>query len=176
MNKIFQALTFFSFFFLGLSCLDFGPQKALKTQEVARIKTTRGDIVLAFKPEIAPATVARVKKLIEEGFYTGLRFHRVVKDFIIQTGDPTGTGNGGSGLTLKPEFSSEKHIKGTVSMARSSDINSADSQFFITLGEYPHLDGKYTIFAQVTEGLEVAEKIVAGDKILSLTIETNPLN
>lgn len=176
MNKIFQGLTFSLFFFLSISCLGDRPQKAPKTQAVARIKTTKGDIVFAFKPEIAPATVARVKKLIKEGFYTGLRFHRVVKDFVIQTGDPTGTGNGGSGLALKPEFSSEKHVKGTVSMARSSDINSADSQFFITLGNYPHLDGKYTIFAQVTEGLEVAEKVVVGDKILSLTIETKPLN
>lgn len=174
MIKIFQILsiTFFSLFLAGCE-----PKEEVVTefQVQARLKTAKGDIVFAFKPEIAPATVSRVKKLIEDGFYNGLRFHRVVKDFIIQTGDPTGTGRGGSGQKLKPELSNIPQRRGLVSMARSEDINSADSQFFITLGRFPELDGKYTIFAEVIEGMEVADKIAEGDKVLSVSLQTKPL-
>lgn len=174
MFKIFQALSLI-FFFLTLTSCEPKKEISEKFQTQARMKTAKGDIVFIFKPEVAPATVSRIKKLIENGFYNGLRFHRVVKNFIIQTGDPTGTGRGGSGQRLKPEISNLPQKRGTISMARSEDINSADSQFFITLERFPELDGKYTIFAEVIEGMEVADKVVEGDKILSLTLQTKPL-
>lgn len=136
--------------------------------DIAVIKTVHGNIVIKFYATTAPNTVTRIIQLIREGFYDGLTFHRVIKDFIIQTGDPTGSGRGGTGNKLKAELSDLQHILGTVSMARSpSDIDSADSQFYISLGTLPNLDGKYTIFGQVVDGLDVIKKINAGDKIIS---------
>ena len=136
-----------------------------------RIKTIHGDIVFKLQPDIAPITVSRFQELTQEGFYNGLTFHRVIPGFVAQGGDPSGTGAGGSGKKLKAEFSDRKHVKGTIAMARAQDINSADSQFYITLGEQPHLDGKYTIFGQVIEGIDVVDKIRKGDKMLSVSLE-----
>ena len=136
-----------------------------------RIKTAKGDIVFSFYEKEAPNTVKRIKDLITEGFYNGLTFHRVIPGFVIQGGDPKGNGTGGSGKKLVAEFNSHKHVPGTVAMARSSDPNSADSQFYISLGTHPHLDNSYTIFGMVKSGLAVAENIQVGDKMISVTLE-----
>lgn len=137
----------------------------------ARIKTVHGDIVFKFLVKDAPNTSARIQELIKQGFYNGLTFHRVIPGFVIQGGDPKGNGTGGSGKKLKAEFNHHKHVPGTVAMARSQDVNSADSQFYISTGTHPHLDGKYTVFGTVTEGLDVANKVQPGDKMLTVTLE-----
>ena len=134
------------------------------------IKTVHGNIIFKFYPKHAPNTVVRIIKLIHSGFYDGLTFHRVIPNFVIQGGDPTGTGTGGSGTKLKSEFNSIQHIKGTMAMARSEDKDSADSQFYIALSTLPHLDGNYTVFGQVISEFKTLEKIVKGDKILSMAI------
>jgi peptidylprolyl isomerase len=122
-----------------------------------------GRVVIAMRPDLAPETCAQIKALVRRGFYDGVPFHRVIDGFMAQTGDPTGTGTGGSGHALKAEFSSEKHVRGTLSMARTSDPNSADSQFFIMFAPTPSLDGKYTIWGEVTSGMEYIDKIKKGD-------------
>ncbi len=136
----------------------------------ATIRTVHGDIVFKFYPNEAPNTVTRISQLISEGFYDGLTFHRVVPNFVVQGGDPQGTGTGGSGQKLKAEFNDIQHVRGTVAMARAQDINSADSQFYIALSTLPHLDGQYTVFGQVVEGLELLDKITVGDKMLSVIL------
>jgi len=137
----------------------------------ARIKTIHGDILIQFFPNSAPNTVKRISQLIDEGFYNGLIFHRVVPDFVVQGGDPTGTGTSGSGKKLMAEFNELKHLEGSVAMARSADPNSADSQFYICLGEFPHLDRQYTIFGKVIEGMDIVKKIKQNDKMLKVTTE-----
>ena len=122
-----------------------------------------GRVVIEMRPDLAPQTCAQIKALARRGFYDGIVFHRVIDGFMAQTGDPTGTGMGGSGHSLKAEFSNEKHVRGVVSMARASDPNSADSQFFIMLGDAPFLDGKYTIWGKVVSGMEYVDKIKKGD-------------
>lgn len=137
----------------------------------AILKTVHGNIIIQFYPRSAPITVTRIITLIRDGYYNGLTFHRVFKNFIVQTGDPTATGKGGSGLKLKAEFNNIPHIEGTVAMARlPSDENSADSQFYISIATSEHLDHKYTVFGQVTSGIEIVKKIQQGDKIISLTL------
>lgn len=135
------------------------------------ITTTRGVIKYKFYSKDAPKTVARMAELIGQGFYNGLTFHRVVPGFVIQGGDPSGNGTGGSGQKLPAEFNERRHIEGTVAMARAADPNSADSQFYISLGRHPHLDRSYTVFGQVTEGQDVAKQISVGDRMTSVTIE-----
>jgi peptidylprolyl isomerase len=122
-----------------------------------------GRVVIAMRPDLAPEHCAQIKALTRRGFYDGVPFHRVIDGFMAQTGDPTGTGSGGSGHKLKAEFSSEKHVRGTLSMARTSDPNSADSQFFIMFAPAPSLDDKYTIWGEVTSGMEYIDKIKKGD-------------
>ncbi len=136
----------------------------------AILKTIHGNITIKFYPKHAPHTVSRIMKLIQDGFYNGLKFHRVIPNFVVQTGDPTGTGTGGSGQKLKAEFNEIQHIKGTVAMARAQNPDSADSQFYIALSTLPHLDRKYTVFGQVTDGLEVLDKISKGDQILNFSL------
>lgn len=143
----------------------------LKQFTKARIKTIHGDIVFKFLNKDAPNTTERIKELISKNFYNGLTFHRVIPGFVIQGGDPKGNGTGGSGKNLKAEFNKNKHIPGTVAMARSSDPNSADSQFYISLGTHPHLDNQYTIFGYVESGLEIAQNIKRGDKMITVTLE-----
>lgn len=150
-----------------------GEKTSKTTDDVkARIKTIHGDVVFDFKEKVAPVTSARIKELVKKGFYNGITFHRVIPGFVAQAGDPTGTGSGGSGQNLKAEFSQLNHKPGIIAMARKgNDINSADSQFYITLGTPSHLDGKYTIFAEVVSGMDVANKIKQGDKIILMTLE-----
>ncbi|WP_414656116.1 peptidylprolyl isomerase [Ferrovibrio sp.] len=114
------------------------------------------------RPDLAPNHVRRIKELVRQGFYDGIVFHRVIRGFMAQTGDPTGTGTGGSGQKLKAEFSREPHKRGTVSMARTNDPNSADSQFFICFADAPFLDGKYTVWGQVVSGMEYVDLIKKG--------------
>jgi peptidylprolyl isomerase len=128
------------------------------------IDVPAGRVVVAMRPDLAPGHVAQIKALARRGFYDGVPFHRVIDGFMAQTGDPTGTGTGGSGNKLKAEFSGEKHVRGTVSMARAQSPDSADSQFFICLAPSPFLDGQYTIWGQVESGMEFVDKIKKGDQ------------
>ena len=123
-----------------------------------------GRVVIAMRPDLAPNHVAQIKALARRGFYDGAPFHRVIDGFMAQTGDPTGTGTGGSGTKVKAEFSNEKHERGTVSMARAQDPNSADSQFFIVFAPAPFLDGQYTIWGEVVSGMEHIDAIKKGDQ------------
>jgi len=123
-----------------------------------------GRVVIELRPDLAPNHVARIKELARKGFYDGLKFHRVIDGFMVQTGDPLGNGTGGSGKNLKAEFSKEHHVRGTASMARANHPDSADSQFFIMLGDAPYLDGQYTIWGQVTSGMEFVDMIKKGDR------------
>ena len=138
--------------------------------------TTQGQVVIEMKPDLAPSHVARIKELVREGFYDGIVFHRVIDGFMAQTGCPQGTGTGGSGKKLRAEFSKEKHVRGTCSMARATDPNSGDSQFFICFTDAPWLDGQYTVWGQVIEGMENVDKIKRGepvvnpDNIVSVTV------
>ncbi|MGA0530990.1 peptidylprolyl isomerase [Hansschlegelia sp. KR7-227] len=140
------------------------------------LDTTKGAIVIEMRPDLAPEHVARVKELVREGFYDGVVFHRVIDGFMAQTGCPEGTGRGGSGKKLKAEFSKEKHTRGTVSAARAMDPNSADSQFFICFEDAPWLDGQYSVWGKVTDGMNNVDNIKRGepvadpDKILSIKI------
>ena len=129
------------------------------------LETTKGTVMIALRPDLAPAHVARIKELVEEGFYDGVAFHRVIDGFMAQTGCPQGTGTGGSGQKLKAEFSKEKHVRGTVSMARSQNPDSGDSQFFICFEESPWLNGQYTVWGMVVEGMENVDKIKRGEPV-----------
>jgi cyclophilin family peptidyl-prolyl cis-trans isomerase len=135
-----------------------------------------GDVVIKLRPDLAPKHVKRIKELAGQGFYDGIVFHRVIEGFMAQTGDPTGTGMGGSGQKLKAEFSREPHVRGTVSMARAANIDSGDSQFFICFKNANFLDGQYTVWGQVTAGMEFVDKIARGeppatpDKIVSMKV------
>ena len=122
-----------------------------------------GIVKIRLRPDIAPHHVTRIKELIAKGFYDGLTFHRVIDGFMAQTGDPKGDGTGGSGQNLAAEFSSAPHLRGTVSMARAMNPDSADSQFFIVLAPAPHLDGQYTVWGEVVEGMTFVDNIKKGD-------------
>ena len=121
-----------------------------------------GRVVIELRPDLAPSHVARIKELTREGFYDGLKWHRVIEGFMAQTGDPKGLGIGGSGQNLEAEFSEEPHVRGTVSMARSQKPDSADSQFFIVFETAPWLDGQYTVWGQVRGGMEFVDQIKKG--------------
>lgn len=121
-----------------------------------------GQVVIEMLPEFAPKHVERIKELVRQEFYDGVVFHRVIEGFMAQGGDPTGTGTGGSGQNLDAEFSDARHVRGTLSMARSQNPNSADSQFFICFADTPHLDGQYTVWGRVVEGMEFVDQIKRG--------------
>ena len=129
-----------------------------------------GEIRLEFYPEDAPKTVENFVTLAKKGFYNGLNFHRVVPDFVVQGGCPKGNGTGGPGYQIKAEFNKQKHVRGTLAMARSQDPDSAGSQFYICYGATPHLDGQYTVFGRVVSGMEHVDRIKQGDKMTSITI------
>jgi peptidylprolyl isomerase len=157
-----------------------GTAKGADLENTIIMELTHGRVVIEMRPDLAPKHVARIKELVRQGFYDGTPFHRVIEGFMAQGGDPTGTGTGGSGQNLPAEFSKEKHVRGTVSMARAQDPNSADSQFFICFADAPFLDGQYTIWGKVTEGMEAVDKIKRGsgqngmvsnpDKIVSMKV------
>jgi peptidylprolyl isomerase len=131
------------------------------------LEITHGRVVIELRPDLAPNHVARIKELARQGFYDGIVFHRVLDGFMAQTGDPTGTGSGGSGQKLKAEFSKARHDRGVVSMARSQSPDSADSQFFICFDDARFLDGKYTVWGQVIEGMDNVDKIKRGEPVVN---------
>ena len=130
-----------------------------------------GEIRFEFFPADAPKTVENFVTLAKKGFYDNLAFHRVVPGFVVQGGDPKGNGTGGPGYTIKAEFNKNKHVRGAVAMARSSDPDSAGCQFYITYGPQPHLVGSYTVFGKVVAGMELVDKIKQGDRMKSVKIE-----
>ena len=140
------------------------------------IETSKGNVVVEMRPDLAPNHVARIKELARQGFYDGVPFHRVIEGFMAQTGDPTGTGAGGSGQKLVAEFNAEHHTRGAVSMARAQSPDSADSQFFICFDDATFLDRKYTVWGRVIEGMENVDQINRGeppanpDKIVSVKV------
>ena len=140
------------------------------------LETTKGKVTIGLRPDLAPNHVARIKELARKGFYDGIVFHRVIEGFMAQTGDPTGTGTGGSGKKLKAEFSKEPHVRGTLSMARAQSPDSADSQFFVCFGDAHFLDGQYTVWGKVIAGMDAVDKIKRGepvkdpDKIVSMKV------
>jgi peptidyl-prolyl cis-trans isomerase B (cyclophilin B) len=129
-----------------------------------------GEIRLEFYPGDAPKTVENFVTLAKKGFYNGLSFHRVVPDFVVQGGCPKGNGTGGPGYQIKAEFNKQKHVRGTLAMARSQDPDSAGSQFYICYGTTPHLDGQYTVFGRVVSGMEHVDRVKQGDKMTSIAI------
>ena len=142
-----------------------------------------GTVVIQLRPDKAPQHVVRIKELTRKKFYDGLAFHRVIEAFMAQTGDPTGTGSGSSDLPdLPAEFNELRHVRGTLSMARSDNPNSANSQFFICFKPVPHLDGQYTVWGQVIAGMEFVDKIARGeppanpDKIITLRVAADVAN
>ncbi len=142
------------------------------SKKTMTIETSKGTIVVELNAEKAPKTVAQISTLISRSFYDGLSFHRVEPGFVIQGGDPKGDGTGGSDLPNIPfETNDLKHDKGVIAMARSQDKNSANSQFYITIGDAHFLDGNYVAFGKVVSGLEVAEKIQKGDKMTKVTLQ-----
>jgi len=133
-----------------------------------------GRVTIEMRSDLAPKHVARIKELVSEGFYDGLAFHRVIDGFMAQTGDPLGNGTGGSGLNIAAEFSSEPFVRGALGMARSQNPNSADSQFFICLEDSPWLNGQYTVWGQVVDGMDAVDKIKKGDENRNGTISGEP--
>ena len=146
------------------------------SEDTLIIETTQGPVTVELRPDLAPKHVARIKELAGQGFYDGVVFHRVIEGFMAQTGDPTGTGMGGSGKKLDAEFTREPHVRGTCSMARAQNPNSADSQFFICFEDASFLNGQYTVWGKVTEGMENIDQIKRGepvkdpDKIVSMKV------
>ena len=141
-----------------------------KTSQV-RLSTTKGEIVFTFYPDEAPQHCAAFLKLAETGFYDGLAFHRVEPGFVVQGGDPSGNGTGGPGYRLKAEFNAHPHVRGTVAMARSSDPDSAGSQFYICLDDARFLDKQYTVFGQMTGGFDALDAIRVGDCMTKVAVE-----
>ena len=139
--------------------------------QTARITLDNGNTIdIEFYPQDAPKTVENFVTLAKKGFYNGLKFHRVVPDFVVQGGCPKGDGTGGPGYTIPAEFNSKKHVRGTLAMARSQHPDSAGCQFYICYGPTPHLDRNYTVFGQVTSGMEHVDRIKQGDRMTSVSI------
>jgi peptidyl-prolyl cis-trans isomerase B (cyclophilin B) len=154
----------------------YGGFEMRNTGHYATVETDRGAIVIELYPEVAPKTVENFEKLVNQGFYNNLSFHRVVAGFVVQGGDPAGNGTGGPGYDVVGEIKpAEKHLRGTVATARTGDeVNpqrrSSGSQFYICLEAQPGLDGQYTIFGQVVEGMEVVDKIQRGDRMKKVSL------
>jgi peptidylprolyl isomerase len=148
--------------FVAISLMFTGATAAMDKENTLYIDLKDGRVVIEMRPDLAPNHVKQIKKLAREGKYDGVVFHRVIEGFMAQTGDPTGTGSGGMGEPLKAEFSKEPHVRGSVSMARTSDPNSARSQFFIVFKDSNFLDGQYTVWGKVVSGMEFVDKIKRG--------------
>ncbi len=129
------------------------------------LETTKGNVVIELRPDLAPKHVERITQLVKEGFYDGIVFHRVIDGFMAQTGCPHGTGTGGSGKKMKAEFNKEPHVRGTASMARAQSPNSANSQFFICFDDARFLDKQYTVWGKVIEGMDNVDKIKRGEPV-----------
>ncbi|MBP5399445.1 MAG: peptidylprolyl isomerase [Alphaproteobacteria bacterium] len=142
---------------------DKAKYKVNNPENALLLKLKDGDVVIEMFDDDAPKHVERIKELVRQGFYNGLKFHRVIDGFMAQTGCPYGTGTGGSGKKLKAEFNRRPHKRGTVSMARAFDPDSADSQFFICFSEAPWLNGQYTVWGEVTSGMEFVDMIKRGN-------------
>jgi len=167
---------------LGLrrSPADIGAGGGLDPENTLHLELKDGRVVIQLFPDLAPNHVARIKELARQEFYDGIVFHRVIDGFMAQTGDPTGTGSGGSGQRLAAEFNNMRHERGTCSMARAQSPDSADSQFFIVFQPAPHLNGQYTAWGQVVSGMENVDAIKKGggssgmvsdpDRIISLRV------
>ena len=165
----------------GMSMATMNDTEAADLENTIYLELKDGRVVIELLPELAPNHVKRIKELSRAGFYDGIVFHRVIEGFMAQTGDPTGTGSGGSDKpNLKAEFSSERHLRGVVSMARSRNPNSANSQFFIVFDDASWLDNQYTVWGRVTSGMEFVDQIKKGhprsgevddpDKIVSMKV------
>jgi peptidylprolyl isomerase len=147
-----------------------------KPEDTLIIETSKGSVTIEMRPDLAPNHVARIKELARKGFYDGVVFHRVIDGFMAQTGDPTGTGSGGSGQKLRAEFNTEPHTRGAVSMARAQSPDSGDSQFFVCFGDATFLDRQYTVWGRVIAGMENVDKLARGeppakpDKMLSVKV------
>ena len=173
--KLFFKILFF-LFFLNTTMAD-------DKSNIVYLELKSGKVIIEMKPDHAPEHVKRIKELINMKFYDGLNFHRVIDGFMAQTGDPKGNGTGGSGQNIPAEFNSLPHVRGTVSMARAQDPDSADSQFFICFKDSSFLDGQYTVWGQVVEGMEFVDKIKRGsgangavedpDKIISMKLASD---
>jgi peptidylprolyl isomerase len=160
-----------------------GAAAAPSPENVLVMQLKDGTVLIELRPDLAPKHVARIKELTRKGFYDGLVFHRVIDGFMAQGGDPDGTGMGGSGVKLPAEFSKEPFVRGTVGMARSQNPNSGDSQFFICFAPAPFLDGQYTVWGKVIEGMQYVDKIKRGagpngevnnpDRIISMKVQAD---
>lgn len=164
-------------FFTLIGALFFTMTATANASGTLVLETSKGEVRIAMLETLAPNHVARIKELAKDGFYDGIIFHRVIPGFMAQTGDPTGTGMGGSGQNLKAEFSNYEYKSGTVGMARSMSPDSGDSQFFICFDGCGHLTGQYTVWGQVESGMDVVDAINAGeppaepDQIIKATVE-----
>ena len=161
---------------LGASFLTMSTTAQADTGSILLLDTTQGQVEIRLLPDLAPNHVARITELANSGFYDGIIFHRVIPGFMAQTGDPQGTGMGGSGQKLDAEFTDYEYRVGTVGMARAMNPNSGDSQFFICFDGCGHLTGQYTVWGQVERGMEAVEKLAAGqppaepDQIISASV------
>jgi len=158
---------------VGIGFLLMSTQNEAVAGETMLLETSQGQVEIKMLPDVAPNHVARITELVNDGFYDGIIFHRVIPGFMAQTGDPTGTGMGGSGTNLDAEFTDYQYREGTVGMARAMNPNSADSQFFICFDGCGHLTGQYTVWGQVERGMDTVKKLAVGeppatpDKIVS---------
>jgi peptidylprolyl isomerase len=156
---------FAAFFMAGLiMSLNIQGASALDLENTVYLDLKDGRVTIALEPKLAPLTVARFKELVRKHFYDGLAFHRVIPGFMAQTGDPRGDGTGGSGQNLTAEFSREHFSRGSLGLARAQDPNSGDSQFFICFADAEWLDGQYTLFGKVVDGMERVDAIKAGSR------------
>ncbi|MCW5698679.1 MAG: peptidylprolyl isomerase [Rhodospirillales bacterium] len=152
------------FVLLASTLAGAGSAQAAEKDNTLYLELKDGRVVIEMRPELAPNHVARIKELVRSGFYDGLTFHRVIDGFMAQTGDPKGDGTGGSGHKLGAEFSDAPFVRGTVGMARSANPNSGDSQFFIMFAPAPHLNGQYTVWGRVIDGMQYVDSIKMGDQ------------
>ena len=151
--------------FVAISFMFAGATAAMDKENTLYIDLKDGRVVIEMRPDLAPNHVKQIKKLAREGKYDGVPFHRVIEGFMVQTGCPRGDGTGGSGQKLKAEFNATKHGRGTVSMARAQSPDSGDSQFFICFTESPWLNGQYTVWGAVVEGMDNIDKIKRGEPV-----------
>ena len=163
MHFIFRILKYLFLIIFFNSTAMIESAKAVDLENTLYLELKDGKVLIDLRPDLAPKHVSRIKTLVRQKFYDGLTFHRVIAGFMAQGGDPNGNGTGGSGQYIPAEFSNEPHVRGTMSMARASDPNSADSQFFIVFKKTPHLDGKYTVWGKVSEGMKYVSRIKRGD-------------